>query len=75
MGPLKVIMRILVRVIIFFENLLRMQNSLWGIRDLYKVSNEGLWNGFSQEDIISMPSNNFLLVYRKSFTPFFVLLI
>ena len=65
MGPLKVIMRILVRVIIFFENLLRMQNSLWGIRDLYKVSNEGLWNGFSQEDIISMPSNNFLLVYRK----------
>ena len=42
MGPLKVIMRILVRVIIFFENLLRMQNSLWGIRDLYKVSNEGL---------------------------------
>ena len=49
----------------FFDNSLKMQNSLWGIRDLNKVSNEGLKSGFSQEDIISMPANNFLVVYRK----------
>ena len=48
-----------------FDNSLKMQNDLWGIRDLKEVSEEGKKNGFSQEDIIDMPANNFSIIYRK----------
>ena len=50
----------------FFENSLKMQNDLWGIRNLQEVSDEAKKNSFIQEDIISMPANNFSLIYRKS---------
>ena len=49
----------------FFDNSLKMQNHLWGIRDLEKVCDEAKKNGFSQQDIISMPANNFSIIYRK----------
>ena len=49
----------------FFDNSLKMQNDLWGIRNVEEVSNEAKINGFVQEDIISMPSNNFSIIYRK----------
>ena len=49
----------------YFDNLLKMQNYLWGIRNIEEVSNEGKKNGFSQEDIISMPANNLSIIYRK----------
>ena len=42
-----------------------MQNSLWGIKNLEAVSDEGTKNGFFQEDIINMPANNFSIIYRK----------
>ena len=42
-----------------------MQNALWGIRYLEEVSDEGKKNGFSQQDSISMPANNFSIIYRK----------
>ena len=48
-----------------FDNSLKMQNDYWGIRNLEEVSCEGKKNGFSQEDIISMPANNFSIIYRK----------
>ena len=48
-----------------FDNSLKMQNNLWGIRNLNEVSEEGKKNGFSQEDIIDMPANNFSVIYRK----------
>jgi len=48
-----------------FDNSLKMKNVLWGIRDLKEVSEEGKKNGFSQEDIIDMPANNFSIIYRK----------
>ena len=48
-----------------FDNSLKMQNNLWGIRNLEEVSEEGKKNGFFQEDIIGMPSNNFSIIYRK----------
>ena len=48
-----------------FDNSLKMQNDLWGIRDLKEVSEEGKKNGFSQEDIIDMPANNLSIIYRK----------
>ena len=44
-----------------------MKNDLWGIRNLGEVSDEGIKNGFFQEDIIDMPANNFLVIYRKVF--------
>ena len=42
-----------------------MQNDLWGIKNLQEVCNESKKNGFSQEDIISMPANIFSIIYRK----------
>ena len=48
-----------------FDNSLKMQNDLWGIRNLEEVSDEAKINGFFQEDIINMPANNFSIIYRK----------
>ena len=42
-----------------------MQNDLWGIKNLEVVCDESEKNGFSQEDIFSMPANNFSIIYRK----------
>ncbi len=44
-----------------------MQNDLWGIKNLEEVCDVSKKNGFSQEDIIGMPANNFLIIYRKVF--------
>ena len=49
----------------FFDNSLKMQNDLWGIKNLEEVCALGEENGFSQEDIIKMPANNFSVIYRK----------
>jgi len=49
----------------FFDNSLKMQNDLWGIRNLEEVTDEAKKNGFFQEDIIRMPANNFSIIYRK----------
>ena len=48
-----------------FDNSLKIQNDCWGIRNLEEVSNEAKKTGFSQEDIIRMPANNFSIIYRK----------
>ena len=48
-----------------FDRSLKMQNDLWGIRNLEEVSDEGKKNGFFQEDIINMPANNFSIIYTK----------
>ena len=49
----------------FFDNSLKIQNDHWGIKNLEEVCNESEINGFSQEDIIEMPTNNFSIIYRK----------
>ena len=49
----------------FFDNSLKMQNELWGIRNIEEVTEEAKNNGFFQEDIIKMPANNFSIIYRK----------
>ena len=49
----------------FFHNSLKKQNELWGIRNLEEVSEEAEKNGFYREDKISMPANNFSIIYRK----------
>ncbi len=49
----------------FFDNSLKIQNDLWGIKNLEEVCDESKKNGFSKEDIIKMPANNFSIIYRK----------
>jgi len=49
----------------FFDNSLKLQNHLWGIRNLEEVTDVANKNGFFQEEIISMPANNFSIIYRK----------
>ena len=49
----------------FFDNSIKIKNNLWGIRNLDEVSYEGKKNGFFQENMISMPANNLLIIYRK----------
>ena len=64
-GPFKVGNKHISQSNYLFDNSLKMQNSRWGIRNLEKVSDEGTKNSFSQEEIITMPSNNFSIIYRK----------
>ena len=48
-----------------FDNSLKIQNDLWGIRNIEEVNYEAKRNNFFQEDMISMPANNFSIIYRK----------
>ena len=48
-----------------FDNSLKMRNQLWGIINIEHVNEEAKKNGFFQEDIITMPANNFSIIYRK----------
>ena len=50
----------------FFDNSLKMQNDLWGIRNLEEVTDEAKKSGFFQEEIITMPANNFSIIFRRS---------
>ena len=48
-----------------FDSSLKMQNKLWGIRDIGKVSEEAAKYGFIKDEVIRMPTNNFSIIYRK----------
>ena len=48
-----------------FDKSLKNQNNDWGVRNLENVNEEAMINGFNQEQIIEMPSNNIILIYRK----------
>jgi len=64
-GPFKICNKHTSESNYFFDNSLKMQNDLWGIKNLEEVSEEGKKNGFSQEDIIRMPANNYSIIFRK----------
>ena len=64
-GPFKIGNKHISQSNYFFDNSLKMQNYLWGIRNLEEVSDEAKKNGFFQEDIINMPANNLTIIYRK----------
>ena len=64
-GPFKIANKHTSQSNYFFENSLKIQNHLWGIRNLEEVTGEAKKNGFIQEDIIRMPANNFSIIYRK----------
>ena len=49
----------------FFDNSIKMKNDLWGIRNLEEVCDEAKKNGFIHENIITMPANNFSIIYKK----------
>ena len=64
-GPFKIGKKYTSQSNYFFDNTLKLQNNLWGIRDLEEVSEEAKKNGFNEEKIISMPANNLSIIYRK----------
>ena len=64
-GPFKIFNKHTSQSNYFFDNSLKMQNYLWGIKNLEEVCDESKKNGFSQEDVIGMPANNFSIIYRK----------
>ena len=64
-GPFKIGNKQTSRSNYLFDNSLKMQNDLWGIRSLEEVTFEAKKNGFFQDKIICMPANNFSIIYRK----------
>ncbi|MDH3419310.1 MAG: class I SAM-dependent methyltransferase [Gammaproteobacteria bacterium] len=48
-----------------FDEALRARDVEWGIRDIDVVSDVARVNGFTVEDVIAMPANNFTLVFRS----------
>ena len=47
-----------------FDQSLKLQNPLWGIRHLHKVNEIAFANGFKLDKIVEMPTNNLSVVYR-----------
>ena len=47
-----------------FDQSLKLQNPLWGIRQLEKVNEIAFKNGFEQTNLIEMPANNLSVIYR-----------
>ena len=47
-----------------FNQSLKLQNALWGIRHLERVNDIAFENGFDLEKIIEMPANNLSVIYR-----------
>ena len=49
-----------------FDASLRCRDSAWGIRDMEKVVIEAEAAGFALAEVVSMPANNFSVVFRKA---------
>ena len=64
-GPFKISNEHMSQSNYFFDNSLKMQNDLWGVRNLEEVTDEAKKNGFFQEDIVRMPANNLSIIFRK----------
>ena len=64
-GPFKIFNKHISQNNYFFDNALKMKNDLWGIKNLEEVCYESKKNGFSKENIIKMPANNFSIIFRK----------
>ena len=64
-GPFKINNKHISQSNDLFDRSLKMQNKFWGVRDLGGVSEEAKKYGFVEEKLISMPANNFSVIYRK----------
>lgn len=49
-----------------FDASLRARDPRWGVRDLEEVTQAAAHAGFSLEEIVAMPANNFSLVFRRA---------
>ena len=49
---------------LIFDQSLKHQNPLWGLRQLEEVNKLAIENGFKQDNIIEMPANNLSVIYR-----------
>ena len=47
-----------------FDQSLKIQNPLWGLRNLENVNNIAFKNGFKLDNVIDMPANNLSVIYR-----------
>ena len=47
-----------------FDKSLRLQNPLWGLRQLEEVNKVALENGFDLDKVVEMPANNLSVIYR-----------
>ena len=47
-----------------FDQSLKMQNPLWGLRNLENVNLIAFKNGFKLDKVIDMPANNLSVIYR-----------
>tara|TARA_B100000965_G_scaffold350979_1_gene325230 strand:- start:649 stop:1281 length:633 start_codon:yes stop_codon:yes gene_type:complete len=47
-----------------FDKSLKLQNPLWGLRQLDEVNKIALANGFIKDKVIEMPANNHSVIYR-----------
>ena len=47
-----------------FDQSLKLQNPLWGLRQLDEVDNLAIKNGYKLDNIIEMPANNLSVIYR-----------
>lgn len=47
-----------------FDAALKARDAAWGLRDIDVVSEVASVNGFSREEVVAMPANNFTLVFR-----------
>ena len=48
-----------------FDKSLKVRNNNWGVRNLEEVNQEAIINGFQQKQLIKMPANNLILIYKK----------
>ena len=49
-----------------FDESLKRQNPLWGIRDLESVNHIAISNGFKPDNVFPMPANNLSIIFRKN---------
>ena len=47
-----------------FDQSLKIQNPLWGLRNLGEVNDIAFKNGFKLDNVIDMPANNLSVIYR-----------
>jgi hypothetical protein len=50
-----------------FDADLRSRNREWGYRDIQDISHMATEQGLVQQEVVSMPANNFTLVFKKAF--------
>jgi hypothetical protein len=48
-----------------FDASLKSRNPEWGLRDLPKVVDAAARHGFSFDELVEMPANNLLVVFRR----------